>query len=353
MLKRLPWSLLKETASLHLLGVGAICLLLSVDLLSVLARFLVQQDATPADAGQLLLYKLPWFLHLALPVAVVFAVLLAGGRMAKDSELKGAYSLGVPPLSLLAPLVGFGLFVGALSLANNGFLEARAEAAYQAKIDSYIYVRPPAELQMNAAYRIEDDIFYASRIRSVLTDPDIADLSGVMVTLADGTLITARSGQWDSRDRVWRLENVHANVLGEEPAPRSALELPFALAATPAETLARPAEMPLDQLWRQYRLIAAAGGETREFGFDLHRRIADALSAAIFAAFAGSIALRVRGRAAGFAWTIVLMVAFWAAWVLSANLFEAGAVGPVVAAWLTPGVATVGAAALALRTLRS
>src|SRR5690606_9543365 len=101
--KRLPRALLRETAGLYPLGVAAICLLLSVDLLSVLARFLVEQGATLADVLSLLLYRLPWFLHLALPVAVVFAVLLAAGRMAKDSELNAAYALGVPPAATLAP----------------------------------------------------------------------------------------------------------------------------------------------------------------------------------------------------------------------------------------------------------
>ena len=46
---------------------------------------------------------------------VVFAILLTGGRWAKDSELKAAYSLGVPPRALLLPLVFFGLVVGALN----------------------------------------------------------------------------------------------------------------------------------------------------------------------------------------------------------------------------------------------
>src|SRR5690606_26302069 len=125
--KRLALTLLRETAGLYLLGVAAICLLQSVDMLSVLARFLVQNEATLADTGRLLLYKVPWFLHLGLPVAVVFAVLLACGRMAKDSELKAAYAAGIAPRTLFWPLVAFGLAVGLVSLLNNGFLEARAE----------------------------------------------------------------------------------------------------------------------------------------------------------------------------------------------------------------------------------
>ena len=349
--KRLALTLLRETAGLYLLGVAAICLLQSVDMLSVLARFLVQNEATLADTGRLLLYKVPWFLHLGLPVAVVFAVLLACGRMAKDSELKAAYAAGIAPRTLFWPLVAFGLAVGLVSLLNNGFLEARAEAAYQAKVDAFLYVRPPSELQVNVAYAHQGGVYYASRMRAVPEDPTRARLSGVLVVEPDGTVLSALDGEWDSQERVWRLFAAERTAEGGRPSGVGAVTVPFALEATPAQTLARPAELPLDELAARLRTVAAAGGDTRELRYDLHRRLADAFSAPIFAAFAAAIALRVRGREAGFAWTIVLMVLFWATWVLSGDLFASGALGPEVAAWLTPAAAAAGATLVAARTL--
>jgi lipopolysaccharide export system permease protein len=349
--KRLPRALLRETAGLYPIGVGAICLLLSIDQLSVLARFLIEQGAAVQDVLLLLLYRLPWFLHLALPVGVVFAVLLTGGRWAKDSELKAAYALGVPPRTLLTPLVLFGLLVGALSLLNNGFLEPKGEAAYQRRIDAFVYARPPAALQLNAAYQIGGDIFFASRVRSVDGSPGRANLEGVLVLLRDGTLTTASTGTWDSDVRTWTLERAQTSAPGEAPIPAERLVFPFPLEAAPADTLVRPAQLPLGRVVEQLRTVRAAGGDVGALTFSLHRRLADAFSAAIFATFAGAIALRVRGRAAGFAWTIVLLVGFWALWVLSGNLFDSGAVQALVAAWLTPGLAGLGAALLAWRTL--
>lgn len=351
--KRLPRALLRETAGLYPLGVAAICLLLSIDQLSVLARFLIEQGATVNDALLLLLYRLPWFLHLSLPVAVVFAVLLAGGRMAKDSELKAAYALGVPPRTLLTPLVAFGLFVGALGLFNNGFLEPLGEEAYQKRIDAFLYARPPAELQLNAAYRIGNDIYYAARVRTVEGQPDMANLEGVLIVREDGTIAASPTGTWDSATRVWLLSRTELTRPGEQPVAAESTTHPFLLESTPADTLVRAAQLPLDRLIERMNAVRAAGGDLRELQFNLHRRLADALSASIFALFAGSIALRVRGRAAGFAWTIVLLVGFWATWVLAGNLFDTGAVQPVLAAWLTPAVAALGGALLAWRTLSS
>ncbi|HEX7001514.1 MAG TPA: LptF/LptG family permease [Trueperaceae bacterium] len=349
--KRLASTLLRETAGLYLLGVATICLLQSVDLLSVLARFLVQNQASLADTGRLLLYKVPWFLHLGLPVAVVFAVLLACGRMAKDSELKAAYASGVSPASLFWPLVALGCVVGLLSLVNNGFLEPRGEAAYQAKVDEFLYVRPPSELQVNVAYAYEDGIYFAARMRTVPEDLERAQLSGVLVVSPNGDVTTALDGEWDSAARVWRLFAAERTSNGGPPVGVGTVSLPFALEATPEQTLTRPAELPLDALVTRLRSVSQAGGDVRELRHDLHRRLADAFAAPIFAAFAAAIALRVRGREAGFAWTIVLMVLFWAVWVLSGDMFTSGALGPVVAAWLTPALAGTGAAVIAARTL--
>ncbi len=351
---RLARYLLRETLGLYLLGVAAFCLLLSIDFLSVLARFLVQQNATLPDVGRLLLYKLPWFFHLSLPIAVVFAVLLATGRLAKDSELKAAYALGAAPRALLFPLVLLGAAVGAVTFVNNGYVEARAEAAYQRAIDSFVYVRPPAQVQTNASFRLEGHgVYFASRIRS---DPDAlarASLSGVLVLGNDGRVIVAPTGVWDSEAHTWTLTDAEVTAPGAAPRQAGDLTLPFALEATPDETLARSDTLPLDQLVVQIRRLARAGGDATALRFQLHRRVADAFSAVVFAAIAAALGLRVRGRGAGFAWTIVLLVAFWALWFFAGNLFEAGALGPVTAAWLTPAVATLGALVLAVRSLEA
>ncbi|MEJ2665538.1 MAG: LptF/LptG family permease [Deinococcales bacterium] len=346
---RLARYLLRETAGLYLLGVAAFCLLLSIDLLSVLARFLIQQHATLGQVGSLLLFKLPYFLHLSLPIAVVFAVLLATGRLAKDSELKAAYSLGARPLELLLPVALLGALVGAVSFVNNGFLESRAEAAYQHMIDAFVYVRPPAQAQTNASFKIAGEgVFYAASVRGDLRDHRQASLQGILVLEDDGTVLTAPTGTWSSAARTWTLERAVRSASGSPPTSVGTVTLSFPLQATPSQTLARSDTLPLNELGRQIARLKQAGGNASQLLFQYHRRIADAFSALVFALFAGALGLRVRGRAAGFAWTIVLLVAFWALWLFSQNLYEAGALGPVAAAWLTPVASGMGATVLAV-----
>jgi lipopolysaccharide export system permease protein len=344
---RLARYLLREVSGLYLLGVAALCLLLSIDLLSVLARFLVEHDASALTVARLVGFKLPWFLHLTLPLAVVFSILVASGRLAKDAELKAAYAGGVPPARLLVPLAGIGLAVTLVAIVVNGWLEPWGEAAYQEEIQSFLYVRPPAATQTDAAFAVEGvGTFFAGRLRADRDDPARAELSGVLVVLEDGRTITAPRGTWDADDRTWTLDGAR---ITEADASEGALQtgplpLSFPLEATPEQTLERPSQQTLTQLNANLRDLRAAGSDTSETRFALHRRLADASSAAVFAVVAGSLALRVRGRSAGLGWTIALIVGFWASWTLTGTLFDQGVMSAEAAAWATPlTVAAAGA----------
>lgn len=334
---RLQRYLVRETSGLFLLGVAAFCLLISIDFLSVLARFLIEHEASPGTVGLLLLYKLPWFLHLTLPLALVFAILLATGRLARDSELKATYAAGVSPRALLLPLVGIGIVVSGISVINNGYLEPIAERSYQERIDAFIYVRPPNETQTDVAYRVPGEgIYYAARVIARPQARGEAELRGVVVLHDDGAVTTAPEGTWDSSSRQWILQRsiiLEPDADAQTPADAT---LPFDVNVDPESTLSQGELLTLGELRGQIATVAAIGGSVGELRFDFHRRLADASSAIVFALLAGALGLRLRGRGAGFGWTIVLLVAFWSVWFLGGTLFEQNVLGPVAAAWFTP-----------------
>jgi len=347
---RLGRYLVREVAGLYLLGVAALCLLLSIDLLSVMARFLVEHDADALTIARLLAFKLPWFLHLTLPLAVVFSILVASGRLAKDAELKAAYAGGVPPVRLLTPLIAVGAVVTVLALGINGWLEPWGEAAYQREIQGFLYARPPAATQVDAAFAIDGvGTFFAARLRADREDPARAELSGVLAVLADGRTITAPRGAWDANARTWTLEGARVTAPGDaQGEPESGpLALPFPLESTPEQALMRPALQTLTQLVARVNDLRDAGGDVAEARFALHRRLADASSAVVFALAAGALALRVRGRATGLGWTIALVVAFWASWTLTGTLFDRGVLGALGAAWATPAAVAAAGGGLA------
>ncbi len=333
-----------------MLGVAGVALLLSIDLLSVLARFLIEHDAGFVTVLRLLAAKAPWFLHLGVPVAATFAVLVAGGRMARDSELKAAQAGGIAPRALILPLVAWGLLVSLGAVVVNGEIEPRAERAYQRIIESFLYGRPPLASERDVSYRVGDTIFHAARVRATPEDPRRASLDGILVRLPDGTLWTAREGVWDADAGLWTLQEGWTMPPQGDPAPATTRSLPFPLELDPGASLAREDTLTLGELATQLAERSGAGAAAAELRFEFHRRLADAASAAVFVLVAAALALRLRGRAAGIAWTIVLVAGFWATWTFSATLFEREVLGAVAAAWATPALVGAVGAALALRS---
>ena len=347
---RLSSYLLLETAGLFALGVAAFILLLSIDRLASWASYLIDYNATPEVVGRLMLISIPEFLHLSLPIAVVFAALLATGRLAKDSELKAAYSLGVPPLSLLWPLLLFGLLVSAFAVVNNGYLEPRGKVATDELVATFLTQRPPTESQSDVSYALPEGVYFAGRIRTQEEDRGLADLSGVTVIETDGAVLNASSGLWDSRERTWTLENAERTPPDGAPTVVGTVTLPFRTEGEAGEVLARSATLTLSELWARFGAARAAGGETRAILFDFHRRLADAGSAFVFVIIAGALGLTLKNRAAGFGWTIVLLALFYSLWTLSESFFSQNVLSPLTAAWLTS--ALVGLLGVALAAIR-
>lgn len=356
---RLARYILRETWWLYLFGVAAFCLLLSIDLLTAWAQWFIQQLADYPlmerfkTIGTLVGLKLPWMLHLAMPISVVFAILLATGRLAKDSELKAAYTLGTPPLRLVTPLLLFGMLLSFVIVANNGYWEPLAKVREERLIQSFYSTRPPSETQRDVAYAVpsqagqslaeakaNDDltIFYAGVMRSNPDNRDNAELLGILVRQPDGTRITANQGMWDSSQQTWQLNFATVIDGAGEVSQEDSLTLAFNYQEDIFTSLAETETLTLSALWRRYQLANTSGADSRKAAFEFHRRLADAFSAAVFALIAAAIGLGLKQRSVGFAWTIVLLVVFYFLWTLSGDLFERHVLSGALAAWLTAAI---------------
>ncbi len=351
MFLRLSRYLNRETIGLYLFGIAAFCLLLSIDFLSVWADFLIRQGASIQTIGKLILFKIPFFLHLSMPIASVFAVLLATGRLAKDSELKAAYSLGVPPLRLLSPLLLLGLTISLLALFNNGYLEPKGEIAHTEEVNKFYSQKPPAETQNDVSYVIENQgIYFAGEIRADEQNPNLAQLSGVLISKEDGSRVSAREGIWNSDTKVWTLTEVQAIDRNGDREEVLELDFPFEIEAEVALSLADEETLTIIDLWQRLRSEKRAGREVSELAFAFHRQVADAFNAFIFVLIAGTLGLHLKGRSTGFAWTIILLVIFYFIWTLSENLFDEQLLSAFVAAWFTSLV--VGSIGIVLAFIR-
>lgn len=105
----------KETAVPFVLGMAVFTFVLLMGRLLKLAEMVFAKGVPFLDVCRLILYMLPSFLLVAIPMAFLLAVLLAFGRLSTDSEITAMKAGGVGLGSLITPVFTFAVLVYAVT----------------------------------------------------------------------------------------------------------------------------------------------------------------------------------------------------------------------------------------------
>jgi lipopolysaccharide export system permease protein len=88
------------------MGLALIVFVLLLNYILQMMDRVLSKGLSGSEAGQLLLYNLAWIIALAVPMAVLVAVLMTFGRLAADNEIMAAHSCGISLVRLLMPVLG-------------------------------------------------------------------------------------------------------------------------------------------------------------------------------------------------------------------------------------------------------
>ena len=111
LLDRYVW---KELVPPFVIGIGVFTFFLIIDRIYQLTNLVITKNVPFQLVLSLLVFLLPAFLSLTLPMALLVAVLLVCGRLAGDLEVAALKAAGVSPLRLFRPFVVAAVLVTAL-----------------------------------------------------------------------------------------------------------------------------------------------------------------------------------------------------------------------------------------------
>ncbi len=314
--------LLGEVGLPYLLGVLLFIGLITTDLLSSLSGALLARGTPVLDVLELVLYRLPYTLGVALPLGLVFALLVGLARLIRDSELKAAYAGGVAPLYFLPPVLTLAAVVALLVFLNSGWIKPEAQARFEKKLYQVYYGTEPTGVLYKQGYAPEGlGVYYAERVYPAPEGG--AALEGVRVVEPSGVIWSAERGRWVGKnwvlDAPWRVE-------GERVEQWERVALPFPARYLPRATTRGYEGLKLTEL----RELARVDPKAR---FPLARRYADAVGVVVLAWLALVVGLSLREAAWAFALVVLLIFGYYVLWVAAARLAGTAAVGPA-AAWL-------------------
>ena len=238
-----------------------------------LIKFLVRKGYPPDVVGKLFLYYLPQDLGWVLPIAIVFGVIAAIGRLSGDGEVIAMHAGGISFRRLLVPVALVGLLgVGAMHLLTDVLgppgLSRAADLVRK-------YGSPDVETK-DFSYPVRDKNVIVRRVDAFELDPPTRTLKAVTVTeYRDGLVwgvMTAESANWEgpelflhqvrwmSRGVEWSVEEAKCEV-GEVPEQID-------------PTVRRPEEMTIGEMRRRTALLHERKADWRQEIRPLEQRIA-------------------------------------------------------------------------------
>lgn len=345
----------REVAPLYALGLVVLTLLLLASfLLGVLADVLAR-GVPAATVATYLLLKLPAAAAAGLPLALLFAALLALTRMSQDGELRAALHLGLAPRATVAPVLVVGGAVALLTLANNEVLVPWSEAR-ALEVQREILLRSPETVLQSGAF------FQDALGRSIFLERvgSGSALEGITVIAPGGSagprqLIEAARGVADPDAGVWRLEDLRLRSFRDG---RTVLDVRAEQATLPVRGLAAASvgtadlvTLPLGELLARLR---AGGRDLPAEWTALHRKVAEPAAAVAFALFAVAVAFAGVRRSAplGLVAVLVLTFLYYATWSVAKLLGAQGTVPAWLAGWTPVALYAVAGAVLLARTAR-
>ena len=221
---------LRELVSPFLLGGALFTFFLVIDRIYHLTELVITKGVPFHLVAQLLVFMLPSFLAHTLPMAILVAVLLAGGRLAADLEIVALKAAGIDLLRVFRPVFLAALVITLVTAALTLVVNPAANREFQRQLFRIVQARAVTGLQERVFNNTFGDvIIYVEDV-----SPSQVGLRGLLVSDERdpklSRIITAREGRLltDEVNRriTFRLMNGAVNEGDIVPAdpPKSLLE---------------------------------------------------------------------------------------------------------------------------------
>ncbi|HEX6212127.1 MAG TPA: LptF/LptG family permease, partial [Methylomirabilota bacterium] len=355
--------IIRELISPFCFGGALFTFFLVIDRIYHLTELVITKGVPFHLVVQLLVFMLPSFLAHTLPMALLVAVLLAGGRLAGDMEIIAFRAAGVSTLRLFRPVLAAAVIVMAVTAVLTLFVNPRANQEFQRQLFKILQARATTGLServFNPTFGdvmiyVEDVSASQVALRGLLVSDERDPKVSRIITAREGRLLT------DEQNRRLTLRLIdgavsETDVLPGAPAARDAVTpraggaavgsryrlTTFSIydmslsVASPLRLAAREDKpeknLSLAALRARIAQLQADRPNQAPFLVEWHKRVAFPVAAIVFALVAFPLA--VRSHRGGRSIALVASLAILLGYYLVLTTLEGSALRQRVPAWL-------------------
>ena len=349
MLRTLDRYLYKELLSPFALGLLLFTFFLLIDKIFDLTELLINKGVPAWMVGMLLVYILPAFLVLTIPMALLLAILVCFTRLSADMEIVALKASGVSPVRLLRPV----LVYAAIALIGTFFLFVQAVPWGNLSFKQLVF----QILQTRASTGIRERVFNDAFGHFVIYVEEISasqiGLKGLFISderdPALSRIITAREGRLLSNEATKRITLRLLDGIVHEMDAKTfatyrqvafaiydltlAIENPLVAAAHAPKG---DREMTLSELAATARTVMGARGNPNPFLVEWHKKFSIPAACLVFALVGLPLGIRAHqgGKPAALILALAVILFYYIALTLGEDLGDRGYVWPWLAMWV-------------------
>ncbi len=336
--------LAKEIFSPFLLGLFVFTGVLLMGRMLKLADMVVSKGVPVSEVFLLILYLLPNFAIITLPMALLLAVLIGFSRLSADSEIIAMKASGISLYRLLPPVLLIALFAYLLTSFNAIYLLPKGNAAFKEMLYHVIQGR----LNLSLKEQVFNTTIPGLLIYIEKNDGQKGKLSGLMIQderkPEEVSTIFAKTGSlgMDEKDKKLYIHLSDGSI--HQPRPKGiyrqldfqeyALSIDLAKTGTAFEK--NEADMTLAEIRQNMKRGIFSTKVLTDMELELHRRFALPFACFIFAIVALPLGIQNRrsGKSAGFSLGIAALLVYYIVQSLGRTLGEKAVLPLALAAWL-------------------
>lgn len=336
--------IIREIASLFLLGIVIFTLVLLMGRLIKLTELVVSRGVPLADVSKMILFLIPSFLTYTIPMAFLLAVLLAFGRLSADNEIVVLKASGIslyqvmPPVlfsALVAVLLAFGVSAVAAPWGNSAFRELSLQVITNnvaATIrEKTFWDDIPGVVMYTEHYEEKNKLLKGVVIH------DGRNQSRPMTIFAQDGAISGSSG---SNSLLLSLRDGTIHMAGEDGLYRLVHFGEYSMTVGDKESRTplyrNESDLWLSELKSQMNDPAVPATIRLKHRTEFHSRFTFPCASFVFAILAVPLGIQNRraGKSGGFAVSILIILSYYVIMSVAKTLPEKGVLPSSIALWL-------------------
>ncbi len=167
MIKKLHIYIIKEFCGSFLFGLTVFSMLLLLDQVFQLVDLFLSKGVALWLVIKLFIFILPNILTLAVPMAVLFGVLIAYGRLSEDNEITAMKATGSDYKTLSLPVILFVAFISVFLIFFNHFWSPSMHGNFRSLFEEIIMKRPLVRFDEKSIIKLGEYQIYANKVDSL------------------------------------------------------------------------------------------------------------------------------------------------------------------------------------------